>query len=277
MARKFFISILFLIILCPYAYAAEQAETSRLIRRITPSLAITKETMEKKDEWYVDGYYEPSDIIQGNKTGHWNELTTLYGYVHQNVRGYFSVSQFERFDNKDYTANFGTYLTFKDYYVHEEIGFGWLVDYIYRLQNIVEYGHRLVGNAYWQIGYNYRGYKVGDTHVIYPGVIYYFGDNYMSADWGITYMEGRDTGYFGTFKGDLAITKFLHWSAGVAVGEYLYDIYGLGASEEFGYILFTGVNVNIYKGINFRAGYSYGTEDPKFIKRSIDFALSVKF
>jgi len=277
-AKKIGVLIIALSALISCAYAAEQAETERLIRRITPSLAIVKERPAiRKDEYYLDCYYEPSNIFQGNRTGHWNELTNLFGYLHDNIRGYLSISQLERFDNKDYTANFGAYLTFKDFYVHEEIGFGWEVDYIYKLQNIAEYGHRLVKNLFWQVGYTYRGYPTNDTHLIYPGLIYYFGNSYMSADYGISFIEARDTAHFGVVKGDFEITNFLHWSAGVAFGGRLYDIFELDAREEFGYILFTGANVNVYKGINFRAGYSYGTEKPKFMKHSLNFGLSAKF
>ena len=69
----------------------------------------------------------------------------------------------------------------------------------------------------------------------------------------------------------------MRWSAGVAYGQRLYDIYGLDAHEEDGYILFTGVNLKLYKGIRFRAGYSYSFEKPKFIKRSVNLALSAAF
>lgn len=269
-------SIAILLLFVPRLYAAEQAETERLLRRITPPLAVVKDEITK-DEWYVDSYYEPSDIQQGNRTGHWNELTNLFGYNHQNIRGYASVSQLDRFDDRDFTANVGSYLSFKDQYVHFETGFGWLVSYMYKFQNIVEYGHKLMKNTFWQVGYNYRAYGTDDTHIVYPSIIYYFGDSYMSANYGASFMEGHDTASFGVVRGDFAITEFLHLNAGVAFGQRLYDIYGLDAHEESGYILFTGLSLRLYKGINLRAGYSYGTEKPKFIKRSVSFALSIKF
>ncbi|MFA5146706.1 MAG: YaiO family outer membrane beta-barrel protein [Candidatus Omnitrophota bacterium] len=259
------------------AYPAERAETERLIREITPPLQLVEDRAEKKDEWYVDSFYEPSDIIQGNRTGHWNELDTTFGYVHGNVHGYMSVSQLERFDSKDYTANFGSYFSLRDSYVHIEAGFGWDVDYIYKFQSIAEYGHKLYSSLFWQIGYNYRAYGTDDTHMIYPGLIYYFGDSYISADYGASCMEGHDTANFGTVKGDFALTDFLHWYCGIAFGERLYDIYGLEAHDEYGYIMFTGLKFTVYKGIQIKAGYSYGTEKPKFIKRAINFAASVKF
>jgi len=259
------------------SYSAEQADVERLVRTITPPISITEEKIEKKDEWFVDAFYEPSDIIQGNSTGHWNEITTLFGYIHKNIHGYFSVSQLERFDKKDYTANFGNYFSFKDYFIHTEVGFGWLVDYIYKFQSIAEYGHRLYKDLFWQIGYTYRGYSLYDTHMVYPGLIYYLGNSYISGNFGATFMESHDTATFGVIKGNFVITDFLQWNMGIAVGERLYDIYNLEARQESGYIIFTGLNIRVYKGISFRVGYSYGTEEPKFIKRSVNFALSTKF
>lgn len=108
------------IIIPATSYSVEQGDQERLIRRITPPMAVVEEGAAKKDEWYVNSYYEPSQVLQGNKTGSWDELTTLFGYVHQKVRSYISVSQLERFDNKDYTANFGSYISLKNSYFHGE-------------------------------------------------------------------------------------------------------------------------------------------------------------
>ena len=255
---------------------AAEVDTERLLRRMTPSLAIVKEPTVK-DEMYFDAYYEPSDILQGNQTGHWSEMTATYGYTHDKVRGYGSVTRYERFSNRDFTANIGAYFSFPDSYFHSEIGAGWYEDYIYNLLVLNEYGHKLYKNVYWQMGYNFRSYGTGNTHVAYPGLIYYFGDSYLSASYGAIWIEGRGTGNFGNFRGDFAITDFLNLYSGVAVGQWLYDIYGLAPSKEFGYILSIGLNAKIYKGINARVGYSYSMEDPKFIKRSLSFGLSAKF
>jgi len=271
------ISCALLFLIPASSYSAEQADQQGLIRRITPPLAVIKDEIEKKDAYYFDVFYEPSDVLQGTQTGHWSELTTLFGYIHQNASAYFSVSQFERFDKKDFTANFGTYINLKDSYVHTEVGFGWMVDYIYRFVSVAEYGHKLYRTLYWQLGYTYKEYPIYDTHTVYPGLIYYFGDSYMSANWGIGYMESNDTAQFGVIKGNFAITKYLQWNCGVAFGERLYDINSFDARFEKGFILFTGFNLNLYKGINLKLGYSYGEEAPKFIKRSLNFGASVKF
>ena len=69
----------------------------------------------------------------------------------------------------------------------------------------------------------------------------------------------------------------MHWWIGAAFGQRLYDIFGGDAKQEFGYIGFTGLQFNIYKGLSGRVGVSYGAEKPKFIKRSLDFGLSAKF
>ena len=253
-------------------YAGEQAETERLIKRIGPPPIPTE-----KDNIYADVYYEPSDILQGSNTGRWSEITETIGYTHQNINGYISLSQFDRLDVNDYAVSAGSYLTFKDQYAHVEAGFGWDIDYIYKTQVIAEYARRLYPGLYWQAGYNYRNYNIGDSHIFYPGLIYYFGDHYLSADYGLGFIDGRDTAQFGTVKGNFAITKFLRLWSGVAFGERLYDIFGLDSHDEFGYIVFSGVTLRVYKDISIRAGASYSQEDPKFTKRSLNLGASVKF
>jgi hypothetical protein len=263
--------------ICP-GYAVEQAETEKLIRHMIPPVSVVKEAPPERDEMYVDSYYEPSDILQGNKTGHWSEITNTFGYKHRNITGYASLSRYERFDNKDFTFNVGTYISLLNSFLHMESGLGWYTDYMYNFQETIEYGHKLYKTLYWQMGYAFRGYKeTGNSHIVYPGLIYYFGDSYLSANYGAGYIEARDTASFGSVKGDFAITKFLRFNAGAAFGERLYDIFGLDARKENGYILFTGLNWNIYKGLSARAGYSYSEEAPKFVKRSLNFGLSLKF
>jgi len=256
---------------------ASQGDTASVITKITPAPSILEQPKEK-NRVLLDAYYEFSDIKQGSRQGSWREETNQVTYVHKNLSSYFSVSQLRRFDQRNYTANFGAYLNLTNSYLHYETGFGWDLSYIYRLQNIVEYGHKLYKGLYWQLGYNYRVYNAaGDNHIIYPGLIYYFGNHYVSTDYGAIIIEGRGTGHFGTVKGNFAITDYLHWWIGGACGNWLYDIYGLPAKNEFGYLFFNGFTLDLPKGFSARIGYSYGMENPKFFKRSIEYGLSYKF
>jgi len=261
----------------PLSFGAERGETADLLKRITPPISVVEERPGAKDTMLFDSYYDSSDVIQGSRTGHWSELTNSFIYAHNNIHGYASFTEYERFDDRNYTANFGSYINFKDSYVHMEAGFGWDVTYIYEFQSITEYGHKITDGLFWQVGYNYRGYNTDDVHMVYPGLIYYFGDSYMSADYGASFMEGHDTAHFGTMRGSFAITKFLQWRPGFSFGQRLYDINGFDAAKEYGFILFSDFVFNLYKGINLRVGYSYGTERPKFIKRGLNFGLSIKF
>ncbi|MDP3791743.1 MAG: YaiO family outer membrane beta-barrel protein [Candidatus Omnitrophota bacterium] len=269
------------LVACSSAHAAEQADVEQLVQKLTPPLAVTAAKEPGKDSWYYDAYYEPGDVLQGTKRGHWNELDYTFGYTRKNITGYMFISQQERFDNKNNAASLGAYINMdKDQYAHFEGGLGWGGKmFLYQLQSIVEYGHRIYENLFGQVGYTYRLYRgLGDdTHLVTPGLIYYFGDSYLSANYGASYMESHDTASIGVFKGDFAITKFLRWNCGIAFGGRLYDINGSDAADEQGYILFTGISINLYKGISCRFGYTYGTEDPKFIKRSIYYAVSAKF
>ncbi|MDD5136551.1 MAG: hypothetical protein PHN63_04315, partial [Candidatus Omnitrophica bacterium] len=175
-------------------------------------------------------------------------------------------------------ANFGSYINMKNSYLRLETGFGWNVNYTYNFQTITEYAHKLIKDVFWQVGYNYRAYEnSGDSHNVYPGLIYYFGDHYIAANYGIGWIESRDDSHFGMIKGNFRITDFLRLYGGTAFGERLYDIFGRAAHSETGYIVFTGVSLDVYKGISCRVGCSYGTEKPKFIKRSLNFDAMVKF
>lgn len=280
MIRRIFFTILLLSVYTS-AHAAEQADVEKLVQKLTPPLAVTAEKEPEKDAWYFDGYFEPSNVLQGTRVGHWNELDYTFGYIHKNITGYMVMTQQERFDNKNNTAGWGAYINMdKNQYAHIECGMGWGGKmFLYQLQSIAEYGHRLYENLFGQISHTYRSYRgdAADTHLVAPGLIYYFGDSYISANYGASYMEHNDTASLGVFKGDFAITKFLRWNCGLAVGGRLYDILGKDAKDEQGYILFTGITINLYKGINCRFGYIYGTEEPKFIKRSIYYAVSAKF
>lgn len=263
--------LLFSIISLQNVHAAEQAETARLVEQLRPPPKVTE-----KDRIYVENYYEPSQVLEGNQTGQWWENTTAFGYSHKNITGYGAISQFRRLGILDYTANFGSYINIdKDQYAHMEVGYGWDVDYIYKLQVITEYAHRLYKDLFCQLGYSYRGYPSGDSHILYPGLVYYLGDSWMSATFGTNWIEGRENAYFGTIKGNFVITDRVQFWTGVAFGQRLYDIFGI--KNENGFIIFGGITINIYKGINLRIGGSYGDEEPKFIKRSLIFDTSVKF
>jgi hypothetical protein len=272
--KYFLILILSILILFNNSYAEEQSETARLITR-TGQAPRTAE----KDKLYAEAFYEISDVVVGQDKGHWSEATETFGYYHKDIFGYLSVSSLERLDVKDYTANFGAYVNIdKDSYAHLEAGFGFPeTHYIYDLQTIIEYGHRLYDSVYWQAGYNYRNYASGDSHTIYPGLLHYFGNSNISLDYGVNFIEGRDMAQFGVIKGSFAITEFLSFEPGAALGERLYDIYGLSAGEERGYIIFGIMKMRVYKEMALRLGGSYSEEDPRFIKRSLIFSVSAKF
>ena len=275
--KNFSILILLILLIIPFnCYAAEQGagETARLLTTLRPApKPVTK------DNIYMDANYEMSDVMIGANTGHWIEFVNTFGYHHQNIFSYFYTDQYDRLNNKDYTGNLGSYITIdENQNAHFEMGWGWAVDYIYKMEMTMEYSHRFYKNLFWQLGWNYRDNKTGTTNVIYPGFIYYFGDNYISGNWGTNIIESRGIGYTGSFKGDFTMTSFLHYWLGVAFGERLYDTYGLPKpSSEYGYIIFNGLTLTVFKDISAKVGVSYGYENPKFIKRSLYSALSIKF
>jgi len=272
--------VLFLTLLV-YIYSsifclAEQLETERQTKAIPPSLpAATEET--EKDKIFGFVFYETSDVTIGRNRGEWSEKTGSAGYIHKGISIYAAYSQLERLHDIDNTYNLGSYFKIKDFYLHEEIGFGTDISYIYKFQNIAEISHKLYKSLFWQLGYTYRNYLTNDSHLVSPGLTYYIGDSYITAMYGFSHIVTRGTTGLITLKGAWVINDRLQWNAGATYGGWLYDIYGLDDSDEMGYILSTGVKVRVYKDFNIGAGYSYGTEEPRFFIHSVDIFASVKF
>lgn len=281
MVKKFILFVLLFLVIPLYAYAAN-ADTERSLRDIVPPVSVVKDIIEEKDKVYYNVFYEPNWVWQGARKGRWIETTGTIGYIHKNIQGYFASSQLKRMAQKDYIANFGSYLSFKNSYAHFEGAFGWNVSFMYNNQFLAEYGHKIIKNLYGQLGYTFRNYpNIGnysnDTHLISPGLLYYFGDSYVTAFYGVSAIEGRGHGQLGTLKGNFALTNFLKLDASVSYGQWLYDIYGFEAAEELGYIVSTGFTLKLCEGVEFRAGYTNGMERPKFFKRGASFNLAIKF
>ncbi len=272
-----FTTFLFLALFFPLKYSyPDQIQSERLTKE-SPVPSVVEEVVPREKKWYFGSFYDLGNTVQGHRTGDWQEIDGWLGYKFDKINVYTSFSQLRRFHEKDYTNSLGAYFNLNNYYIHEEVGAGWDVDFIYKFQNILEISHKLYKNLFWQIGYNYRNYSYNDNYLGYPGLIYYFGDNYISANYGATHIESRGTGQFGTLKGSFALNNRLRWSLGTSIGQWLYDIYGLSPEKEYGYIGFTMFNIQLFRGLNLGLGYSYSMENPKFIKRSFDCSLSLEF
>ena len=196
------------------------------------------------------------------------------------VRGqipYIEITHHERDRVSDITIAPGAYFVFKNSSLHVENGFGLDADYIYRYQATVEYEHRLIKTLNWKIGGRYLHYKEGDTILVYPGFIYYFGNHYVTANYGFSLTEGRSDAHWGSAKANIALTPELTTYLGAAIGQRLFDIYPIEAAKQGGFILFTGMEYRIFDHVKIRAGYSHSEEKPNFIKRSIDGGLTLTF
>jgi len=258
----------------------EHSETERFLRRkVSPPAATLDEVIKKKDEWYIEGYYEPSTIRAGSLTGRWSEYIEKFGYIHNNVHAYMWLTEIDKLENNDYLFNVGAYYNFKNSYVHHEIGFGWSDDFVYKFQNLVTLGVRMFKDKdlFWQAGYVFRDCAIRDTHIIYPGIVYRFGENLINVTYAASIINGRGTANQGLLRGDFAITEFIKLSGGIALGERLFDAAGLAARLERGYLIFGSVDTIFYKRLHLKVGYSYGREDPKFLKHSMNFAVSMHF
>lgn len=277
MKRYIGVFLIFIFITPAVSYAAGESQGEQLLRAAIPSPGALEAKPKEEGEFSLYSYFEPSKVVQGSRPGRWREITNRVGYKYRNIQGYAGLSQWSRFDVNNYTANIGSYINFPNSYAHVELGWGWDITYMHKFQSIVEYGRRIKNGLFWQAGYNFRHYQLNDNYIFYPGLIYYFGDNYVSADYGLSITESRNSAQFGTLKANFALGKRLSWLMGTAIGERLYDIFELPARKQFGYIIFTGLQFNLCQAIAARVGFSYGTEKPDFIKRGANVSLSIKF
>lgn len=266
--------LLFLLIMlsCACAFAAE-VEIEREIRKGIPRF-------EKADEEKVSlsSEYEYSWVKQGARKGNWRILTNRIAYLNNNLQAfYIEPTVYERLGVRDTGIDFGSYFKLKDGYLHAGAGFGAdHVNFIYRSKAFLELEQKLVKQVYLNLDSKFLNYAAGDVYLFSPGLVYYFGDNYLLAGYGISFTEGRGSAQFGKLKGNFALNSKIHLWSGVALGQRLFDIETIKADEQYGYILFAGLDFIITKNIVFRLGGSYSKERPSFIKRSIDFGLTIK-
>lgn len=252
--------------------SAEEVKKERQIKETVSPFVKT----EKKI--HISSYYEYSWIKQGSRKGNWEVLSNRIAYLRNNLQApYLEISRFERFGLTDYTADIGSYFKFNDAYARAEVGFGDEISYVYRFQTTLEYSRRLIGNSFWKLNFRYLNYSPDSVFISSPGLIHYFGDHFVSLDYGNSITQNRGSAHWGIAKGNFALNKRLRVWAGSAVGERLYDINAIKASLQYGYIIFSGLDFNLSDDIDLRVGGSYSKERPDFIKRSIDLNFSIKF
>lgn len=257
---------------------AEQAEIVQEIQKKEPPRFIE----EGKEKIYAHSLYEYSWVKEDSKKGDWRVFSNRIAYLKNNMQLlYLDSTQYERLGVRDETLDFGSYVKLENGYLHGEVGFGSdHVNYIYKFKGLLEVEHKIVDN--WFINFDTRYLHhtsdvSGDVYIFSPALVYYFGNNYLTAGYGISYTQYRDSAQFGTVKANFALNERVNLWLGSALGDRLFDIDLLKSGKQYGSIFFGGTDIALTKNITFRIGGSYSKERPSFIKRSIDFGAKVKF
>lgn len=256
------------------------AEQTEIIREVQEKPV--RFIREDKQKFYFHSLYEYSWIKQGSRKGDWRQFSNRVAYLKDNLQVlYVDSIQYERLGIKDNTIDFGSYQKTPGGYAHLGFGFGSdETDFTYKFKSLVEIEQRLAGNLSINLDGRFLHYdsdSSGNVYLFSPSLIQYFGNNYISAGYGVSYTESRDSAHFGTLKGAFALNEKINLWGGTAVGERLFDIDVLKADQQFGYVFFAGIDVSLTKNFALRLGGSYSKEQPSFIKRSIDFGARLKF
>ena len=256
---------------------ADTAEVENYVQNSAPeSAAVTKEP--PSDRFYAQSYYEYSHVNQGYRKGLWKVFSERIAWLHKDLPcPYIDVTVHERLGETDYAYESGAYFKIEQGYFHGAVGFSSDRDFLYTWRILAEIEKNLIPDLNWHVYTRFSHYGSGDVLLLSPGLIYYFEDNYLMLHYGISFTENRGDAQFVSAKLSLSVTENSSFFAGAALGRRLYDIFLLDASEQDGYILFTGIETRCNDDISLMFGYSYGEEDPAFIKRSLSAQVKVKF
>jgi YaiO family outer membrane protein len=243
-------------------------------------------TTEGKEKVYVHSYLEYGWVKQGSRKGNWQTWQTRLAYLEDNIPAiYADITKHRRMGVDDYTIDIGSYKKVNKGYIHGGVGYGGPggdQDFIYRFKAFLEVEQQIVGNLNLNLDAKYMHYPktedtTGDVFLLSPGLVYYFGNHYISADYGISLNTERGSASFGIVKSYFVINKYIGIYSGIAFGQRLYDIFPVAAAKQSGYILYSGIDVGGYKHIKLRIGGSYSQEGKRFIKRSIDCGGVIRF
>lgn len=271
--------IFILLMVTVFSYAlAEQTEIMEEVQKKEPPRFVG----EVKEKVYVHSLYEYSWIKQGSRKGNWRVFSNRVAYLKDNLQVfYIDSTSYARFGVRDYTLEFGSYLKLQNGYLHGEFGFDSdHIDYMYKYKGLIELEQRVVNNLFVNFDTRYLHYTSdvsGDVYILSPALVYYFGDNYVTVGYGISFTQYRDSAQFGKIQASFALNDRVNLWLGTALGNRLFDINLLKSNKQYGSVFFGGLDIAAAKNITFRIGGSYSKERPSFIKRSIDFGAKIKF
>ncbi|MDD4202319.1 MAG: YaiO family outer membrane beta-barrel protein [Candidatus Omnitrophica bacterium] len=283
MKRKIFFAIIFFII--PFiAYAQVDDQDEKLFQeKQAEGIWVTDKKLDMRakgeDTIYGHFYHEESTVKQGGRCGQWQITTFRVALLNKGLQfPYFEATRHNRFGERDYNFDFGGYFKLAEGYARIEAGFGHDVSYTSKFRAAGEIEQKLLGTLFVNINAEYQRKPGAKVYIVSPGLIYYFGDHYIFLDYGLSIIESRGAANYGIAKANIRLMKNISFIGGFAIGERLYDIYGLDkASSEKGYIVFGGLEIKMNDDVAVRLGGSYSEEEPSFIKRSFEVLVKASF
>ena len=275
--KRYFLLLLAYILVSTPVLAEQATLPSQDLRRQT---LLSVETKEKAHRFFFNSSDEMGWVKQASRKGQWNLLTNQLYFAATNwFMPYLVVDVWNRFRRMDEVVTGGAYFKFKDKsFLRAEMGWGvGRLDYIYKWQTTLEYERPLYKGLSGNFAGRYLNYPLNDVWIQSPGLRYYYKDHYFGASFNASETISRGPAYWATAKAHLALHERVALEVGTAIGERIYDIQELRASEQFGYIIFTRGDIKISKNVSVQVGYAYSIERPSFIKRDLNFGLTLRF
>lgn len=236
-----------------------------------------QEAIEK--DFFFSSSYDYGDVKISGREEKWTVARVRVAYLRDGMqRPYFEASRYSRRSEEDYTYDIGGYFKIDRAVLNLEMGAGQNVDYVYRFKLLGELTHPFRGNLYFKEKYKFLRNKNNNIHILSPGMIYYFGNHYILAYYNLSLTEDKGSGHWVNSKLNFNFFEKLDVWIGGALGERLYDVLeDAKAKEQEGFIVFSGVKLKIVEDTSIYVNFLFGEEDPKFIHRSIEGGLIIRF
>ncbi|MFH1245171.1 MAG: YaiO family outer membrane beta-barrel protein [Candidatus Omnitrophota bacterium] len=209
----------------------------------------------------------------------WKVFKTRTAYLYKGLEcPYLEVNGYSRSGREDYTYNIGGYYSFGRSSANIEAGWGQDVSYVYKFKASAEYTHPGIGNLYIREGYKFLRGIDEDTHILSPGLIYYFGNHYVLLYYNAGFNNERGVSHWGQIKADFKLMEKLDVWLGAACGQRLYDISeSREAHDQNGMVIFGGGKYELLKDLFLNLTLLYGEEEGDFFHRSIETGVSYTF